>query len=79
MLREPRGHRWRRGAGLAALRADEAFVLARMDAKIALTSLASGRTRRMRAACCGGAMLVLRGALGNVPRGGCLDPRLFCK
>ena len=45
---------FRRGEGLAALRADEAFVLARMDANIALAALASGRTRRIRAECGGG-------------------------
>src|SRR5215813_3944243 len=45
---------FRCGEGLAALRAEEAFVLARMDTNIALTALASGRTRRIRAECCGG-------------------------
>ena len=44
----------RGGEGLAALRADEALVLARMDANIALAGLASGGTRQIGAECrCG--------------------------
>ena len=40
--------------GLATLRADEALVLARMEANIALTGLASGGTRHIGAECrCG--------------------------
>src|SRR5262249_19252907 len=40
--------------GLATRRADEASVLARMDANIALARLASGRTRQIGAECrCG--------------------------
>ena len=70
---------FRRGEGFAALRADESFVLARMDANVAMASLASGRTRRIRQNIVVGSMLVLRVALGNVPRGVWLDPRLLYK
>ena len=42
------------GKGLATLCADEAPVLARMDANIPLTGLASGRTRHIGAECRGG-------------------------
>ena len=40
---------FRCGEGLAALRTDEALVLARVDTDIALAYLASGRTRQIRA------------------------------
>jgi hypothetical protein len=60
--------------GLATLRADEAPVLARMDANIGLAALASGWTRPIRQNVVVGAMIVLRVSLGNVPRGICLPP-----
>jgi hypothetical protein len=71
---------FRGAARLVALRAEKALVLARVDAHVALAALASGGARHSGAACCCGVhACLLRVTLGNVPRGGCLDPHCHCK
>jgi len=74
------GRAFRGAERLVALRAEKALVLARVDANVALAGLSSGGARYIGAACrCGVHACLLRVALGNVPRGVCLDPHFHCK
>jgi hypothetical protein len=67
------------GQGARSIDTTQEEVCARMDAKIPLAGLASGGTRHRGAECHCGAMLVLRVAVGNVPKGVGLAPRLYDK
>ena len=68
------------GKGLATLRADEAPVLARMDANIPLAGLASGGTRHIGAdMSLWGPCLSSKERWGTYLRGVWLDPRLYHK
>src|SRR5215475_4197801 len=62
---------------LAACGAKEALVLTRVDATIALADLASGGTRQVRAACCGGVHDCPPGSVGERPKRSMSGPP-FC-
>src|SRR5207344_3271988 len=65
---------------LAARRAEQTLLLARVDANVALAGLSSGGARHIGAECCRGVhACLLLVTFGNVRRGVCLDPHFHCK